>query len=183
MSPAVLVLGGFGLLILLLAAVLLVVLSDDGKGGGTPVATPSAPGFDAKYAGTWTGPVIQIKPTSARFIVTVVIAEGSTTGQIKLENDPTSTSTGAFSCSGTLTFLHHTPNYDFKSVVQESITQSQGSVTCDALSYSTLFPNPDNNGGSNDGLYYKTYFNESAADRDSDHNAIGELKRQSGANA
>ncbi|WP_460306105.1 hypothetical protein [Actinocorallia aurea] len=174
------VLGSAVAVIVVLAAVLLVLVSrDEQDGGGTP--TPSAGGFEEAYAGVWTGEVIRIKPTSMKYTVSVVIAEGSPTAEIKITNEPGASS--AFSCTGTLTFLHHTPEAEFKSVVQENITDTQGSSVCDALSYTTLFPKPDNSGGSNDGLYYKNYFNQSAADVDDDHNAIGELKRQAGAAA
>ncbi|WP_123668392.1 hypothetical protein [Actinocorallia herbida] len=182
MSPVLVVLGSAVAVIAVMAAVLVVLLTRDDEGGGTPTPTgPAAAGFEADYAGTWSGEVIQIKPSSAKYLVVVVVTEGSPTATIKVTSEPGANT--AFSCSGTLTFLHHTPKYEFKSVVQESITDNQGGATCDAISYSTLFPDPDNSGGASDGMYYKNYFNQSAADADEDHNAIGELKRQAGAAA
>ncbi|MCD0451967.1 hypothetical protein LO762_22625 [Actinocorallia sp. API 0066] len=192
-SSALIALAAIGALVLVLVAVLVVVLvRDNGPKPGPGTATPgpgttaqppaAGGGFPAAYAGTWTGPVIQIKPSSVRFRMTIVIEEGATTGRITATNDPTSDSVGPFTCSGTISYLHPTPRWNFKTVVLETITVETG-ADCDAISYSTLFPRPDNNGGSGDGMYYKNYFSQSAADADQDHNAIGELKRQSGATA
>ncbi|WP_106402026.1 hypothetical protein [Actinocorallia populi] len=143
-------------------------------------STPADPvvtgGFGPTYVGTWRGEVIQTKPTTGRYVVTVVIPQNSTTGQITYENEPGAAST--WSCSGTVEFLHHTPGADYKSVVRENIT-NKNNAKCDTYSYDVLFPKPDNTGALTDGMFIKNYFSESVADADDDHNAIGELKRQS----
>ncbi len=140
-----------------------------------PADTVVSGGFGSTYVGTWRGEVIQTKPTTGRYVVTVVIPQNSSTGQITYENEPGSSTT--WSCSGTVEFLHHTPGADYKSVVRENIT-NKNNAKCDTYSYDVLFPKPDNTGALTDGMFIKNYFSESVADADNDHNAIGELKRQ-----
>ena len=182
--PALLlVLLGVVVVFVVLFAVLITVL-DDGddpavtipqQQSSAPADTAASGGFDSTYAGTWRGEVNQIKPTVSTYVVTVVIQQNSSTGQITYENAPGAASN--WSCTGTVEFLHHTPGADYKSVVRENIT-SKNNAKCDTYSYNVLFPKPDNTGALTDGMFIKNYFDESVADADDDHNAIGELIRQ-----
>lgn len=140
-----------------------------------PNDTPVTGGFGSDYVGTWQGEVIQTKPTTNKYNVTLVIPQNSATGQITYQNNSGDDTT--WSCTGTVQFLHTTPGADYKSVVREQIT-SKNNAKCDTYSYNVLFPKPDNTGGLSDGMFIKNYLSESVADADDDHNAIGELKRQ-----
>jgi len=140
-----------------------------------PNDTPVTGGFGPDYAGTWQGTVIQTKPSTNKYTVTLVIPQNSATGQITYQNDSGDSTT--WSCTGTVQFLHTTPGADYKSVVREQIN-SKNNAKCDTYSYNVLFPKPDNTGGLSDGMFIKSYPSESVADADNDHSAIGELKRQ-----
>ncbi|MEO3784549.1 hypothetical protein ABGB12_14535 [Actinocorallia sp. B10E7] len=188
-GPALALIGCGALVVVIALVVVLVAVLDGNKktvivappqsGAPTQSApandTPVTGGFGPGYVGTWQGTVIQTKPSTNKYTVTVVIPQNSSTGQITYENDPSDTTN--WSCSGTVEFLHTTPGADYKSVVREHIT-NKNNAKCDTYSYNVLFPKPDNTGNLSDGMFIKNYFSESVADADNDHNAIGDLQRR-----
>ncbi|GAA0964729.1 serine/threonine-protein kinase [Actinocorallia libanotica] len=133
---------------------------------------PSDTTFCSDYAGTWTGVITQVKPSSGRYQVTIVIQEGSSTGQVTYANAPGADTT--WSCTGTLTFLHHTPDATYKTVVRENITQ-KNNAKCDSVSYDELFPKSSNKNE----MFFTNFFTQEEADEGGDdYSAIGTLTRQ-----
>jgi len=133
---------------------------------------PSDTTFCSDYAGTWTGVVTQVKPSSTRYAVKVVIQEGASTGQVTYSNAPGAET--VWSCSGTLTFLHHTPDAVYKTVVRENIT-AKDNAKCDDVSYNELFPKSS----TKNEMFFTNFFTQGAADAGGDeYSSIGTLTRQ-----
>jgi serine/threonine protein kinase len=156
-------------LALLLVVVLVVANNDDSetatiKPGGT---------FSEEYAGTWTGNVSQRKPSSASYKVTITIVNGEGTGKIKYESAPGDPN-GTWSCSGTITYLRHTPDASYKTVTREQITDKEN-ATCDDVTYVVLFPASSGDKP----MYITTFSDETTAnlDKSGTYNAIGTLKK------
>ncbi|MEO5875846.1 MAG: protein kinase [Streptosporangiaceae bacterium] len=156
-------------LALLLVIVLVAIGKDDDK---DKVTTKPGGTFAEEYAGTWSGQATQRRPTSGSYKVTVTIASGEGTGRIRYENVP-GDANGTWSCSGKITYLHHTTNANFKTVAKEEITDRQG-ATCDSFGYDVLFPASDGNS-----MYLTTFSDEATAnlDKSGTYNAIGTLKK------
>ncbi|ROO89262.1 serine/threonine protein kinase [Actinocorallia herbida] len=127
--------------------------------------------FCKDYAGTWTGQVNQTKPESATYNVRLTIDEGSSTGSITYSNGPNDDTT--WSCSGTLTFLHHPNGSVWKTVVREQITE-KNAAKCPDQTYNELFPKD------NGTEMFLTKFNTEAeaTDGSGDFVFIGTLARQ-----
>ncbi|GAB2846319.1 hypothetical protein GCM10022221_52060 [Actinocorallia aurea] len=126
--------------------------------------------FCEDYAGTWTGKVTQIKP-SASYNVRLVIAEGSTTGEITYSG--TNEDNSAWSCGGTITFVHHPNDSVWKTVARETITSKSG-AECFGETYNELFPK--DNGTE---MFLTKFATQAAADDGGgDYVFIGTLTRQ-----
>jgi serine/threonine protein kinase len=171
-GPVIAAIGCAVVIVLALVLVIgLVIANNNDDGGGTVTIKPGGT-FAEEYAGTWTGTANQVKPSTGSYKVTITIVNGEGTGKVKYENVP-GDANGTWSCSGTITYLHHTTGENFKTVTKEQITDKQG-ATCDNFSYDVLFPTT-----SGDTMYVTTYSDEATAnlDKASTYNAIGTLKK------
>ncbi|MDX6739757.1 serine/threonine-protein kinase [Actinocorallia sp. A-T 12471] len=127
--------------------------------------------FCEDYAGTWTGLVTQVKPESAQYYVKVTFTNGSPTGEIVYTNGPNDKTT--WSCSGTVTFLHHPGTSVWKSIARENITKKDN-ATCPDVTYNEFFPKDDGVE-----MFITNFSTQAAADDGSgEYSFIGTLTRQ-----